>query len=93
MCASNVYSRTSRREGLYVRISFVLPDLGHFAEMRTEKEGLRRKIVYTLDAYSGAEPLKGEAEEAEEVGEDGKAEEVGEEGEYGEERGKGGGEG
>ena len=90
MCASNVYARTSRREGLYVRISFVLPDLGHFAEMRTEKVGLRREIVYTLDAYSGAEPLK---EEAGEVGEDGKTEEVREEGEYGEERGKGGGEG
>ena len=46
--------------------------------------------VYTLDAYSGAEPPKEEAGEAGEVGEEGKADE---EGEYEEERRKGGGEG
>ena len=36
-----------------VRISLVLPGSGCFEEMRTEKAGLSKEIVYALDVYSG----------------------------------------
>lgn len=59
--AFNVYAQTSYRTSIYVRISLVLLDSGCFEEMRTEKAGLRREKVYTLDAYNGSAALKEEA--------------------------------
>ena len=35
-----------------------MPDSGCFEEMRTEKAGLSRVIVYVLDAYIGVEAMK-----------------------------------
>lgn len=65
LCASNVYAQTSYWACFYVRISLVLPDSGCFEEMRTEKAGLSRVIVYVLDAYIGVVAVKDGAGEQE----------------------------